>query len=223
MKKLISMMICVLLLLGACSTNEQEENVKPAEMNPDELPEVPAFENEFTREFLQSVEPVREGYYPFLSKSESFTMDFPEETIIEQRSHIVGPENRSETVELIRIEKLLDIRVNYKMHYNHFMSSEENSKEQMSARANRDLDGFKPIETNFDKQGLEIAEYKPFEDMHSILAIIWNESHQQIQINITVVCTDDKNKKNCIQLPEEEKENIIDHLKSIELIPYEEE
>src|SRR5690625_2566820 len=46
-------------------------------MNPDDLPDERAFQDEFTREFLQSVEETRPGYYPFLSKTGKYKMDFP--------------------------------------------------------------------------------------------------------------------------------------------------
>ena len=51
--------------------------LKPSEMHPDDLPDERAFQDEFTREFLQSVEETRPGYYPFLSKTGKYEMDFP--------------------------------------------------------------------------------------------------------------------------------------------------
>ncbi|WP_054948912.1 hypothetical protein [Numidum massiliense] len=43
-----------------------------------ELPQVTAFQDEFTRKFMDSTEPVQEGYYLFRSGVNGFTMLFPE-------------------------------------------------------------------------------------------------------------------------------------------------
>ena len=40
-------------------------------------PETPAFQDDFTREFMDSTEEVQEGYYRFKSKTEGYTMLFP--------------------------------------------------------------------------------------------------------------------------------------------------
>jgi len=62
---------------------------KPADMDPEELPDVRAFQDEFTREFLQSTEETRDGYYPFLSGTGRYEMDFPAEGVIGERSYAV--------------------------------------------------------------------------------------------------------------------------------------
>ena len=57
-------MIASLLFLGGCQVET--------------YPEVPAFEDEFTREFLPSTEEVEEGYYLLKSKTGGYQMLFPE-------------------------------------------------------------------------------------------------------------------------------------------------
>jgi len=52
---------------------------KPSEMNPKDLPEGRAFEDEFTRNLIQSAEEVSPGYYPFLAKNGKWKSAFPKE------------------------------------------------------------------------------------------------------------------------------------------------
>ena len=67
-------------------TNE-EQTKKPSEMNPDDLPDGEAFEDEFTRGFLQSTEETRPGYYPFLSGTGKYEMDFPVNATIDPHGY----------------------------------------------------------------------------------------------------------------------------------------
>jgi len=57
----------------------QEEAVKPKDMDPKDLPQVPAFQDEKTREYMASTKEVEPGYYLLESKLKGFTMLFPED------------------------------------------------------------------------------------------------------------------------------------------------
>ena len=50
--------------------NNGDQDIKLSEMNPEDLPDVRAFEDEFTRGILQSTEETRSGYYPFFIRDE---------------------------------------------------------------------------------------------------------------------------------------------------------
>ncbi|MDY0405171.1 hypothetical protein P5G51_006925 [Virgibacillus sp. 179-BFC.A HS] len=50
-----------------------------SEMNPKDLPDVTAFQDDFTREFMASTEEVANGYYLFKSKTVGYTMWYPED------------------------------------------------------------------------------------------------------------------------------------------------
>lgn len=76
-----------IILVGGCQVNNEDQTKKPSEMNPEELPDVRAFEDEFTRGFLQSTEETRPGYYPFLSRTRKYEMDFPAGGIVGQRGY----------------------------------------------------------------------------------------------------------------------------------------
>ncbi|SHH15366.1 hypothetical protein [Virgibacillus chiguensis] len=73
-----------------------EKTKKPSEMNPENLPDVRAFQDEFTRGFLQSTEETRPGYYPFLSGTGKYEMDFPEGGIIGERGYFADDKEYEE-------------------------------------------------------------------------------------------------------------------------------
>ena len=78
------MLIFFSVLLGGCQIGKE---VVPSEMHPSDLPDERAFQDEFTREFLQSVEETRPGYYPFLSKTGKYKMDFPADAVIGKQGY----------------------------------------------------------------------------------------------------------------------------------------
>src|SRR5699024_5644149 len=79
--------IFIIMLLGGCQLMENSEAQKPSEMNEEELPDVQAFEDEFTRDFLQSTGETEEGFYPFLSGTGKYKMDFPAGGLIDDKSY----------------------------------------------------------------------------------------------------------------------------------------
>ncbi|MED3736787.1 hypothetical protein [Virgibacillus pantothenticus] len=73
-----------------------EQTKKPSEMNPEDLPDVRAFQDEFTRGFLQSTEETRSGYYPFLSGTGKYKMDFPQGGMINERGYFADDKEYEE-------------------------------------------------------------------------------------------------------------------------------
>jgi len=80
MFRLVQALIVIAFLLGGCQMSNEE--LLPKDMNPADLPEGRAFEDEFTRSFLQSTEEIMPGYYPFLAMNGKYTMGFPKEGLI---------------------------------------------------------------------------------------------------------------------------------------------
>ena len=80
-------LIFLMILLGGCQIGKE---VKPSEMHPNDLPDERAFEDEFTRDFIQSVDETRPGYYPFLSKTGKYKMDFPAGGDIIKRAYSIN-------------------------------------------------------------------------------------------------------------------------------------
>ncbi|WP_164218664.1 hypothetical protein [Virgibacillus sp. YIM 98842] len=74
MKTKIILSLLVLFLLGGCNVLGQKDI---AEMDPADLPDVIAFQDDFTREFMSSLEEVEAGYYLFESKTGGYTMMYP--------------------------------------------------------------------------------------------------------------------------------------------------
>ncbi|BAC13251.1 hypothetical protein ACFQ4N_09850 [Oceanobacillus iheyensis] len=218
MKKYMWLLLAVfvLIIIGGCGmNNEQEKNLSPSEMNAEDLPDVPALQDEFTREFIQSTEPVREGYYPFLSKSKSFTMDFPQDMIVNNESHIVGPDNRSETITWGPSDRNLEVYPNFILHYYRGEPDEENSKNTIKLSHDRDLN-FEDIKTN-NETYLSIADYKFNEKLYSIAALSWSK-YGEIQIGVSLMCEDNLEENQCQGNVDKEKENIIEILKTIDVI-----
>ncbi|MCY7795797.1 lipoprotein YvcA [Bacillus spizizenii] len=88
MKKIIFICFSLLLALtGGCSMNDNDKNtkndnteaVKPKDMDPKDLPKVPAFQDEKTREYMVSTKEEEPGYYLLESKLKGFRMLFPED------------------------------------------------------------------------------------------------------------------------------------------------
>ncbi|WP_249870811.1 hypothetical protein [Oceanobacillus saliphilus] len=73
--------------------DNEEISKKPSEMSPEELPGVRAFEDEFTRGFLQSTEETRPGYYLFLSGTGKYEMDFPAGGVVGENSYALKEED----------------------------------------------------------------------------------------------------------------------------------
>src|SRR5699024_8138087 len=79
------MFLLATFLLGGCQIGKDK---LPSEMEPKDLPEGRAFEDEFTRSLLQSTEEVLPGYYPFLAKNGRWEMAFPENGLTGERMYI---------------------------------------------------------------------------------------------------------------------------------------
>ncbi|MCY8315999.1 lipoprotein YvcA [Bacillus vallismortis] len=106
MKKII--LICFSLLLaltGGCSMNDNDKNttndnkteaVKPKDMDPQDLPQVPAFQDEKMREYMVSTKEEERGYYLLESKLRGFRMLFPEDAkYLSRRSSLTGKHKES--------------------------------------------------------------------------------------------------------------------------------
>ena len=72
--------VIILIFLGGCNLMKKDI----ADMDPKDLPDVPAFQDEFTREFMASTVEVSDGYYLFESQTGGYTLPFPEDAHIDQ-------------------------------------------------------------------------------------------------------------------------------------------
>lgn len=73
MRSIILPCALFLLFLVACDLSEKDIS----KMNPNELPDVPAFQDEFTRQFMGSIDEIEDEFYLFQSKTGKYTMMYP--------------------------------------------------------------------------------------------------------------------------------------------------
>ncbi|UOQ83606.1 hypothetical protein [Gracilibacillus salinarum] len=194
-------------------TNNQ--NAKPSEMNATDLPDVPAFQDEFTRGFMESTEPTEEGYYSFVSKTGAYQMNFPEDMTISEKSYNIGPDNRSELVNM-ETKNFENIYVGHQVEYYSFLSDAAHGKEDITSRMGVDL-SFEEIPSAFQDQHVEIAEYK-YDDVTELATLIRKEEQgQQIHIFTDIRCSKELGAKACEEKRIAKKEEIVEWLKNIQL------
>src|SRR5690625_2174431 len=81
LKSKVVLSVFILFLLGGCNVLGQKDI---SEMDPAELPDVIAFQDDFTREFMSSLDEVEDGYYLFESRTDGYTMMYPENAKMDQ-------------------------------------------------------------------------------------------------------------------------------------------
>ncbi|SEN88705.1 hypothetical protein SAMN04489762_2995 [Terribacillus saccharophilus] len=212
--RIVIALILTTLIIGGCGVSKGDNsNQSSGNNNQNEVkakPNVEAFNNQFTEEFLTSTEPVREGYYLLKAKSGAFTLDFPEDMIIDETRYNIGPEDRSEVIPFYHPEDK-DLVADVIVEYYSFVVSEESSKDSLSNRFGEELE-FETLETSVKGQYTEFAETDD-----GVLGLIWNDNSQQIQFYSLWNCIDGLNEEQCSELKDSEKEKLKSIIKSIKL------
>ena|SRR5699024_10055446 len=126
MKKAYFLSVCILIILfiGGCGLMGEKDISK---MDPKDLPDVTAFQDDFTREFMISTEEVEEGYYLFESKTGGYTMWYPENAPMNKGFY----ERTKDTFERIRYAEDPDknnIPYYVIATYDHFHKRKDNSR-----------------------------------------------------------------------------------------------
>lgn len=133
----------------------ESEMQQPTEMNPEDLPEARAFQDEFTRQFLQSTEETRPGYYLFQSGTGKYTMDFPAGGIIGEKSYALK-EDETENI-MIGVQRD-DGEVGITVSYNALRNSERVA--DFLASMERKMDENLEFEKNdLEEQTIYFSEY----------------------------------------------------------------
>ncbi|WP_249870812.1 hypothetical protein [Oceanobacillus saliphilus] len=189
-----------------------DQTKKPSEMSPDELPGVRAFEDEFTRGFLQSTEETRPGYYPFLSGTGKYEMDFPAGGVVGDKGYSKEGE-RFESF-IIGVDKSL-IESSIDMKYMPDKQGYENVVlDMLSTSMDKDLE-FEKAELA-DRE-LYFAPFKLENGDFGYVAFIQNTVDiGGIHIFYLSGCTTEE--ENCSEIIEEEESTIMNWLKTIEFI-----
>jgi len=214
------------IVLGGCQMDKKDnlegrnstETVKPKDMEMEELPDVRAFQDEFTRGFLQSTEETRPGYYPFLSGTEAFKLDFPAEGKLGERSYNI--KDKSFEVLLIDVGNkdsnfVHNITVNYYSHLEEELHKKSRLG-QLQSSVGEELD-FERVETDnhinyISKFESDNAEGSP--ENYGYAALVFNNlGLGGIDIVYESHCL-----ANCEKYREQDKEEIYDWIMSIKFL-----
>jgi len=201
-----------IILLGGCQEDKDETSTNPSGTDLDDLPEVRAFTDSFTRDFLQSTEETREGYYPFVSGTGKFKMDFPAEGMIGQRAYSIRKKGYEEFPIHIKDETGSEIRVNY-------------YSDDTKAFLKDDLHAFKKrlgYEGDFKKvkKNDQTLYYAHFEGngFRNYAGYVLNEKNMGgIEVVHEIDCRDEK-KQICEKNKQNDKERAIRWMESVQFI-----
>ncbi|GAB3804247.1 hypothetical protein [Virgibacillus kimchii] len=218
MKKWIIFFLMSLIGFSGCQTTTGNEAQKPADMDPEELPGARAFQDEFTREFLQSTEETRDGYYPFLSGTGRYEMDFPAGGVIGEESY-AEKDNGYEGL-LLGVDEgdghESSININYYSH--HELGNESNILDQLSNRLGMELE-FKHKEDENKFIHYASFDYEEYESFGIAANVLNKLDSGAIQIVYTTGC---ETEEGCIISEESMREKMNAWIDSIYFIESEE-
>ncbi|MBD1221844.1 hypothetical protein [Virgibacillus halodenitrificans] len=212
MKYWLAMLVLFLaVLLGGCQ-EDKEQRGKPAKMNVEDLPDVRAFQDEFTREFLQSTEETREGYYLFMSGTGAYKMDFPAGGIVGEKGYALEGE-RFESFRIGVKEKQIASSINFK-YKNEKRNNVEVNLDMLKTSMNKSL--------QFEKLSLKgkdiyLARFENESGSYGMVGYIQNKlSTGGVSAIYTSECTE--RPKSCEDINEINNNKMINWLKSIEFV-----
>ncbi|MBU5266814.1 hypothetical protein [Virgibacillus proomii] len=195
---------------------ESKETRKSSEMNVEDLPDVRAFQDEFTRNFLQSTEETRSGYYPFLSGTGKYKMDFPAGGIIGEKSYALEKE-RFESY-LIGVQKE---SVKSSVDITYTAEKEGNEKVILDMLRKSSNEELKFKKEELQGRGLYIAPLNENGEFGFVSYIQNLSGVGGIQVFYVSECN--KENENCSKDIEKENSLIIDWLKTIQFVNKENE
>lgn len=204
------LLLVSILLVGGCQMangNNGEEQVKPSEMSENELPDVRAFEDEFTRGFMTSTEEAAEGYYLFESGTGEFTMLFPENGTIAEGFYS-REEKKSES--FLVGEERGNMTSQFDIQFEQGASFDENTLLFLEERVGEKLDFKKEVT---DQKEMHSAPFTYEENATGYAAYIGNtDNDASLRVILTATC----NEENGCEQQEDIREEMKTFLDSIE-------
>lgn len=202
------------LILGGCQmAKENGKDLKPSEMSEKDLPDVRALQDEFTRDFIQSINEVETGYYPFLSGTKRYRLLFPMEGLIHQGYAVKDDQSEGFLMSVINDNGAdSQIKVNY--HADWSKESVKGALKIFEGRLEQKLD--------FEKITSESSEvyYAPFEfepDIFGIASLVLSPNGEgAVQVVYDMQCLDAPEK--CQLIKEAEVDKMIHWVRSIEFV-----
>ncbi|MYL57729.1 hypothetical protein GLW20_09445 [Virgibacillus halodenitrificans] len=215
MKYWLAMLVLFLaVLLGGCQ-EDKEQRGKPSEMNVEDLPDVRAFQDEFTRSFLQSTEETREGYYSFMSGTGAYKMDFPAGGIVGEEGYGKVKERKEGygigVLSKDGLQSSIDVDFDSSKESSNLNSYIENLKQRLQKKVE-----FNEVKTKKDQQSFYYSSFER-NDFQTYAGYVQNNaSSGGIQVVYQIDC------KATTQLCDENKQENLDQfinwLKSIEFV-----
>ncbi|MBA4538831.1 hypothetical protein H1Z61_17305 [Bacillus aquiflavi] len=196
---------------------KKEQSLLPKDMDPKDLPKGRAFEDEFTRSFLQSTEEMMPGYYPFLSQNGKYTMAFPREGLTGDRIYLSG-ENH-ESLNIAVWEEDADIVADIQVKYYGFLNPgyENNNKISLQSMMGTELN-FEEVKG--DGQTLYVSffqdekEAEGDDDVYGYAGYLQNDRDAGgIDLIYTSRC-----KRNCEQLKEKDLKQAYKWITSVKFV-----
>ncbi|ASN06091.1 hypothetical protein [Virgibacillus necropolis] len=191
-----------------------EEEGKTSESgakNSEEIPDVRAFNDEFTRSFLKTKEETRPGYYLFVSGTDAYKMDFPRCGVIGERGY--AKKDDSYEGYLIGVaEKGFEssIKINY------YSSNKEGNENIDLEMLNSQFNNLTFEKISLQDRNLFLASFEESDGIYGYVGYIQNEiKNGGIQIIYETECMI-PNK--CTETKNEQREKIIKWFKSIKFI-----
>lgn len=212
--RLLLFIASISLVMGGCQlAMENGKDIKPSEMKEEDLPDNRSLQDEFTRSFIQSIEEVEKGYYPFLSGTKRYKMLFPKEGAIHHGYGVKDDQFEGFLMSTINDNGTdSQIKINYYAYGT--LESVEGGLEMLEGRLGQKL--------NFEKIISETSElyYAPFKfdtDIFGIAALVISlNGDGVIQIVYDTQCLD--NKYECQTFKEAEEDKMIRWIQSIEFV-----
>ncbi|MBN8209796.1 hypothetical protein JI666_13650 [Bacillus sp. NTK071] len=189
--------------------SDDNQTIDPEKVEAEKLPNVRAFEDEFTRGFLQSIKETKEGYYPFLSQTSNYEMNFPAGGVIDERGYF--QQNGTEKFSIGHVSNEFNARINIK--YFGFMKSDSMDSRLQTIKENSDT----PLQfqqKDLPGRTLQKAFYKDDLGYFGYVAMIQN-SENSGAVEISTVSECKENAENCNQIIEDTKTTISKWLESI--------
>jgi hypothetical protein len=215
--RIVIALILTTLIVGGCEVSNgdgsNQSSGKGKQNEVESKPDVAAFNDPFTEEFLTSTKPVRDGYYPLKAKTGAFTLDFPEDMVMDDTGYSKDSDGGSEVIIFYHPDNDRDLVWSITLEYYAFMVDEEISKKSMSGRFSEELQ-FESLESEVEGQKIEFAEAKSGK-VDGVTGLVWNDNNQQIQFYATWNCKDGLSGEECAKIADSETSGIKTIIESI--------
>ncbi len=195
---------------------ESEEFVTDPELlAPQELPDVPALKDEFTREFITSVEQTEGGYYPFESGTHQYRFCIWGEGVVGQSSYSIE-EERFEAIYIGVGKQQVNTRIRIEYYGDEVYPSLETSQFTLEGTVGEELAFTKEEMKN---SALFLAPYKNDDPKRKgYVVIIDNPNRKEsLWIRYSIELKDENNGKKA-EIFEEETANFYKWLNTVEFM-----